>query len=196
MCADLKILRKSLRQQRRRISSFEQKQSEHSVLARLLISPQFRHSRKVGLYLHAFGEIHTNLIIKTCFKLGKSVYLPMICNMNQKLVWVHIHKEQYRAKRFNAHKLGMKEPMQSRGLNAMHLDLLLMPLLACDPSGTRMGMGGGFYDRTLAQTKNTPIRMGLAHDFQYVERTLERQKWDQPLDWLITPTKTHRFKRN
>lgn len=195
MSAKLNTLRKTLRQQRRRVSTFEQKQSERSVLNRIGKSAAFQHAQKVGLYLHAFGEIHTDLMIKKCFSLGKEVYLPMICNMNQKLVWIRVSPKQYFNKRFTHHRLGMKEPIKTRGNNVAQLDLLIMPLLACDINGTRMGMGGGYYDRTLAQTKYKPLRLGLAHDFQYLTEPLIRRKWDQPLDILITPSKTYRFRR-
>ena len=74
------------------------------------------------------------------------------------------------------------------------LDLLIMPLLACDHRGTRIGMGGGFYDRTLATAPHRPFRLGLAHTFQYIDQTLPRQKWDQPLNGLLTSEKFYIFK--
>ena len=96
---------------------------------------------------------------------------------------------------FSHHALGMKEPMASRGYSVSHLDLLVMPLVACDHHGTRMGMGGGFYDRTLATAPHQPFRLGLAHTFQLLDQTLPRQAWDQPLDALLTPHGIYRFKR-
>lgn len=196
MSMDMKSLRKTLRQQRRRVSVFEHKKTEQRVLTQLGQSPIFKQAQHIGVYLHAFGEVHTHRIIMHSFALGKKVYLPMICNMNQTLHWVRITQQQYLNKRFSQHPLGMKEPMQSRGKDAKQLDLLIMPLLACDAWGTRIGMGGGYYDRTLATAAIKPIRMGLAHDFQYLETRLDRQLWDQPLDGLITPSKSYRFKRN
>lgn len=65
----------------------------------------------------------------------------MICNMNQTLVWIKIKPHQYFSKRFSHHPLGMKEPMASRGHHVSKLDLLIMPLVACDHTGTRIGMG-------------------------------------------------------
>ena len=61
--------------------------------------------------------------------------------MNQQLTWVEISQNQYRSQRFAHHRLGMREPMATRGLHASKLDLLVMPLLACDQYGTRIGMG-------------------------------------------------------
>lgn len=192
----LPLLRRNLRKQRRQVSIFQQRQAEQRVLNRLIELPEFQQATKIGVYLHAFGEIHTRKMIEYCFKQHKAVYLPMICNMNQKLVWVAISSSQYRNRRFSHHRLGMQEPMASRGAAVTALDLLLMPLLACDHCGTRIGMGGGFYDRTLAQAPHPPYRLGLAHDFQLVSEQLPREQWDQPLDALLTPRKLYRFRRN
>lgn len=196
MSHSLSSLRSQLRRERRQISLFQQRQSENAILNRLRQHPQFKYQHKIGLYLHAFGEIFTNKIIEYCFSQHKAVYLPMICNMNQHLVWVLITRQNYRNKRFLKHRLGMLQPMASRGLAVSQLELLIMPLLACDPSGTRLGMGGGFYDRTLASAPQLPYRLGLAHDFQLIQQPLMRQAWDQPLDELITPQASYRFKRH
>ncbi len=56
-------------------------------------------------------------------------------------------------------------------------------------------MGGGYYDRTMASAKHKPYRLGLAHQFQFIEHTLKRQSWDQPLDALLTPQRVYYFKR-
>ena len=193
---ELNTLRKQLRQQRRAVTPNQQQQAQQAVLQRLIRLPKFQYAKKVGVYLDAFGEIHTQRIIEYCFVQGKQVYLPMICNMNQQLVWVEISRHQYINKRFSHHPLGMKEPMASRGKHVSHLDLLIMPLLACDKYGTRIGMGGGYYDRTLASAPQRPYRLGIAHDFQLIHANLPRKNWDQPLDALLTPECFLQFKRN
>ena len=195
MLYDLNTLRKNLRKQRRAVNPFQQKQSEQAVLNQLIRIPEFQQAHKIGLYLHAFGEIHTHKIMEYCFAHGKAVFLPMICNMNQRLTWVQISQHQYRSKRFSHHPLGMKEPMAARGLHVSKLDVLIMPLLACDDTGTRIGMGGGFYDKTLATAAKRPYRLGLAHDFQLLHCNIQREAWDQPLDGLLTPQHFLRFKR-
>ncbi|MBJ9421220.1 5-formyltetrahydrofolate cyclo-ligase [Acinetobacter oleivorans] len=192
---ELSFIRKNLRSKRRSLSPLEQKKAQLNVLRHLNSLAIFHSSKKIGLYLHAFGEVHTDLIIKLCFQKNKQVYLPMICSMNQHLVWVKISRNQYFNRRFSHHPLGMKEPMATRGKHVSKLDLLLMPLLACDQYGTRIGMGGGYYDRTLASAKHKPYRLGMAHQFQFIEHTLKRQSWDQPLDALLTPQHIYCFKR-
>ena len=195
MSVDLKVLRKQLRHQRRAVSSFQQKQAQQKVFQQLIRLKPFQHAKKIGIYLNAFGEIHTQKIIEYCFAHGKAVYLPLICNMNQRLQWVRISQHQFRTQRFAPHRLGMREPIRARGLHIGHLDLVLMPLLACDTAGTRIGMGGGFYDKTLASAIQRPFRLGLAHEFQLYKSYLKREKWDQPLDALLTPQRILHFKR-
>ncbi|MDO5544074.1 MAG: 5-formyltetrahydrofolate cyclo-ligase [Acinetobacter sp.] len=192
---ELKTLRKQLRQQRRAVTRTQQQQAQQAIFQRLIRLPKFQYAQKVGVYLHAFGEIHTQRIIEYCFAHGKQVYLPMICNMNQRLVWVKINPQQYRQRRFAHHRLGMQEPRTSRGKHISHLDLVLMPLLACDTYGTRIGMGGGYYDRTLASASQRPYRLGIAHDFQLIHARLPRENWDQPVDTLLTPRHFLQFKR-
>lgn len=194
MSPKLQELRKTLRKQRRQLSIYSQRQAEQQVFNQLIRFAPFRHAKKIGVYLHAFGEIRTQKIIEYCFAQGKHVYLPMICNMNDQLVWVRISAAQYRQQRFAVHRLGMHEPMQSRGQHVRHLDLLLMPLLAFDVHGTRIGMGGGFYDKTLASASYTLYRVGLAHEFQFQSEPLQRHLWDQPLHALISPAKLRRFR--
>lgn len=194
MPEDLNHLRRQLRQKRRHLSNFQQRQAEQKILHQLRHQPCFQHGQHIGVYLHAFGEIYTHQLILECFKRGKQVYLPKICPMNQHLIWIRISQQQYLNSRFALHHLGMKEPMQHRGKHVRNLDLLIMPLLACDAYGTRLGMGGGFYDRTLSQAPKSPFRLGLAHDFQFTQSALNKKKWDQPLDALITPQKIYTFK--
>lgn len=193
MTIALPALRKQLRAQRQRLNRFEQRQAEQHCLQRLIRMPEFRQARHVGLYLHAFGEVATDRMIWQCFKQGKQVYLPLICNMNQHLHWVNITAHQYRQRCFYQHPLGMKQPMASRAWPVTHLDLLITPLLACDPTGLRLGMGGGYYDRTLASAPHRPFRLGLAHDFQYLQQTLPAQAWDQALHALLTPQHLRHF---
>ena len=100
MSIELAQLRKQPRKQRRQVSAYQQQQSELQILQRLRRAPEFKHATRVGIYLHAFGEIQTRKIIEYCFHQKKAVYLPMICNMNQRLVWVKVSRHQFQNKRF------------------------------------------------------------------------------------------------
>ena len=65
------------------------------------------------------------------------------------------------------------------------LDWLIMPCIAFDPRGYRLGMGGGYYDRALEKcAPMSPIRIGVAYSLQ--ESNFEPDQWDQSFDWIVT----------
>lgn len=75
-------------------------------------------------------------------------------------------------------------------------DIVVVPLLAFDRRGHRLGYGGGYYDRTLyhlKQSKNI-LSVGVAHDQQICLFPLPDEDHDEVLDWVITPTKVYKFK--
>lgn len=189
---NMNILRRELRRQRRQLSRSQQRQAEIALWQRVTQQPEWRRSKRIGLYLHAFGEIATRQLFLSAHQQHKQVFLPQVCPMNQRLKWVRVSWQQYCQHRFYRHGLGMFEPMQ-RGIAVQHLDLLCLPLLAADRHGTRLGMGGGFYDRTLHQARQRPFRLGLAHSFQLLDVKLPRQAWDQALHALATPQQVLRF---
>lgn len=187
-----RIQRQQLKSRRRNLSRYTQQQAEKVIFNRIIRLAQFKHAKHIGIYLHAFGEIATHRIIMYGFKQQKNIYLPQISPINQRLNWVKISKHQYLNRRFSQHALGMYEPKQ-RAQPIQRLDLLILPLLACDHHGTRIGMGGGYYDRTLIQIPQRPYRLGIAHSFQFIHTSIKRQPWDQPLHGLLTPEKIQFF---
>lgn len=190
---EIKPLRRTIRKQRLALSRFQLKKAGYAIVDQVLKIPELRYARHIGIYLDAFGEIPTKRLIQQLISQGKHVYLPLICEMNQKLRWQKISTQQWRNQRFVWHRLGMQQAMHGRGINVDKLDVILMPLVIFDAKGHRVGMGGGFYDRTLAQHPHQPIRIGLAHDFQYSEKQLIAQPWDQKLHAVCTPKKIWYF---
>lgn len=189
-------LRQHIRSQRKALSIFQHRQAEQAVLRYMYRHAKLKSAHKVGIYLDDFGEVYTQKLIEYLLSHSKQVYLPQVCAMNQQLTWVNVSLNQYRNQRFVRHRLKMLEAKASRGQMVNQLDVIFMPLLACDSIGMRVGMGGGFYDRTLAQSYKNVYRIGLAHDFQYLnQQKIPAQDWDEPLDELWTPKQKYRFKR-
>ncbi len=193
---DTASLRKSMRRQRLSLPLHVRRHAGQSIVRHIRREPQFINSQKVGLYLDAFGEVPTRALIQLCFKLRKAVYLPVVRSVNQPLSWSRITRHQWQNQRMMKHRFGMKQPLMQRGVSVKSLDYLFMPLVAFDLKGHRLGMGGGFYDRTLAGCSNgkksKPTRVGLAYDFQRVD-VLYRNSWDIPLHAVVTPTGYRRF---
>ncbi len=154
---------------------------------------------KVGIYYDDFGELPTQLILDWCIRLGYQPYLPVVDSSvgsdvgsfipNKRLRFVPIYRHKLLNLTTYRHALGMKQVRQRQRLWAEELDILFCPLVAVDKTGTRMGMGGSYYDRSLAKSYQLhlpkPITIGWCYDFQLVD-TLERQAWDVPMDMVIT----------
>ena len=185
--------RKQIRKQRRQLSKRQLRQAETAVVHKLLNIAEIKKAKKIGLYLSDFGEVPTQALIQKLILQNKKVYIPMICNMNQRLVWTELRLNHLKSNRLARHRLGMQQIMASRAFDIARLDVVIMPLVLFDRFGHRVGMGGGFYDRTLAKHPYRPIRLGLAHDFQEVDGILATQIWDQNLDLVCTPTRLNRF---
>ena len=85
-------------------------------------------------------------------------------------------------------KFGVCEPPPSSWLAELpHLDLVLMPGLAFDRHGNRLGWGRAFYDRLIPQLPGRPVLAGVCYDFQIVPEGVPCDTGDLPVDWLLTP---------
>lgn len=104
------------------------------------------------------------------------------------LLFLHYHPQS----QLIVNRLKIREPkLDVRDvLPLAELDVLVTPLVAFDVSGQRLGMGGGFYDRTLQNWQQYRLQpVGYAHDCQQVD-SLPSEEWDIPLPAVITPGKT------
>ena len=184
-------LRQTLRTQRQQLSPPTQQSAAQHITQQLQTLPQWRDAQHVGVYLPIRNEVDTQLIIDALSIAGKSVYLP-VCSAAG-LVFT-----QYTANTtLNVGHFQLREPEITTIIAAADLDWVLLPLLAFDQHGTRMGWGHGYYDRTFAFLLNTPRPTkphltGLAYAFQY-QPALPRQAWDVPLNDIITEEKIWRI---
>lgn len=194
-----KTLRRSLHRQRLALSPRTRQRFAHQALRQLSpIAQRFANHTikpiKMGVYLDAFGELPTQPLIDWALRHGFEVYLPVVTGMDKPLYFVKLPSKNSRNARLIRHSLGMQQPASGQRLHVNQLNILFMPLVAFDKDGYRMGMGGGFYDRTLAKTKTKPLKIGYAYDFQQVEK-LTVNAWDVRLDMAVTPSKLYRFQR-
>lgn len=189
-------LRKSLRRQRLTLSRQQRALAANQATRHLYQLP--RHYRKpqakVAVFVDAFGELPTQPLIHWAYQQGFAVYLPVVTKPHAPLSFVRLQTRYLLQARLARHRFGMRQPASGRRLSAHQLDMVFLPLVAFDKQGYRMGMGGGFYDRTLARTKAKPLKIGWAYDFQQVDN-LAPKPWDVRLDRVITPSGVKRFCR-
>jgi 5-formyltetrahydrofolate cyclo-ligase len=182
-------LRKEIRAKRRALSPLEQRQNSSAMATLLCNSSLYRNSNRIALYLQSDGEIDPSPIIDSTIQHHKKCYLPVLRPRFQHGLWF---TEIKNGDLLTPNRFGIYEPNPHRNGTAppWTLDLILLPLVAFDINGNRMGMGGGFYDYTLAYMKrrkiwHKPKLIGIAHELQKV-KSLESNPWDVPLDGVIT----------
>ena len=117
------------------------------------------------------------------------LYLPAIVDYRRRRMKFRRYASDMRL-RPNRYGIGEPERGASPHIAVRHLDLVLIPLVAVDPHGTRLGTGAGFYDRCLQHLRagrswRRPKLIGLGYEFQRVAE-LEARTWDVPLDALLT----------
>ncbi len=182
-------LRRKLRQTRRQLSSAQQRHAARRLYRQLSHHPLFRRARHIALYLPNDGEIDPRLLLRAAQRRGKATYLPVLNPWPRtRMVFQRIE----RGERLRRNRFGIFEPVirTARQRRVWALDLLLMPLVGFDGNGGRLGMGGGFYDRSLAyrarrKKSHKPTLLGLAHECQRVDR-LPLESWDVPLLGTVT----------
>ena len=182
-------LRRLLRQRRRQLTPLEQRRAARDLYRQLSHHPLFRRARHVALYLANDGEIDPALLLREAQRRGKATYLPVLNPWPRtRMVFQRLRKgEKLRPNRF-----GIPEPhfCRARQRKAWTLDLICLPLVGFDERGGRLGMGGGFYDRSLAyldlrKNWHKPTLMGMAHQCQQVDH-LALASWDVPLLATVT----------
>ncbi|MCW8833470.1 MAG: 5-formyltetrahydrofolate cyclo-ligase [Colwellia sp.] len=180
-------LRQSIRAKRQQLSRTEQINASNLLTQRLVSHNKIHSATKIALYLANDGELELMLFIKWCWQQGKQVYLPVLHPFCSGHLLFLLFEEN--STMIDNH-YGISEPKLdvSKVCPLKQLDIIFTPLVAFDSTGARLGMGGGFYDRTLAnwQAQHNLYPIGLAHDCQQVKK-IPNQSWDIPLPEIITP---------
>ena len=188
-------IRKKVRESRRSLSPSFQNKAEKNLTINFSQHIKLPKNAKVGVYLSNDGELKTNQLIHKFREKNHSTYLPIIHPFNRATLLFQKYEEN---SPMVANRYAILEPKLncSQICPLPELDILLMPLVAFDEQGNRLGMGGGYYDRTLAkhyaEQREKPKLIGLAHDCQKVE-SLPIEAWDVPLQQILTPTKFYQW---
>lgn len=177
-----------MRQKRRNLSDNEQKQASLALKKQLLPNPLFIRSKHIAFYIANDGEIDPWPILKAALAMGKHCYLPVLHPTRPGYLWFCRYNQNDKLKN---NKFGIPEPIirNHRQRKRAGLDLVLTPLVAFDKRGTRIGMGGGYYDRTFNNLYRTyrfkPALIGLSHECQQVDK-LTADSWDIKLTLIVT----------
>ncbi len=187
-------LRKQLRARRCQLTAKQQALASYQLTQRLMHLPAFIQAQHLAVYLAQDGELDTRTLVDAALALNKKVYLPVLHPRIPRLLWWV--RWQPGKTPMQTNRFGILEPcLQGYGAHkhqrrpSWALDLVCLPLVGFDAQGQRLGMGGGFYDRSFSINYPRPRRpylLGLAHECQQVDQ-LPQAAWDVPLNAIQTP---------
>ena len=187
-------LRNEMRTRRRALDIASQRDAAQRLAQDFAHCPLFRRSRHIAFYLANDGELDPAVLLQRAWKMGKVCYLPVITPRQSLLFAAYADGDPLALNRY-----GIPEPARPGValVGARVLDLILTPLVAFDDRGHRLGMGGGFYDRSLSFLRyrhawRKPRLVGIAHDWQRVA-ALNAEAWDVPLDGVATDRQVYLF---
>lgn len=185
---DRQDIRQHVRHLRRNLTSEQQEQAADQLAEHAINIAPIANAQRIALFLSVDGEINTRPLIAKLWQQKKQVYLPVLHPFSPgNLLFIRYTPETSLA----LNKLRIPEPpLDITQLATLdQLDVVLVPLVAFDHAGQRLGMGGGFYDRTLQNWQQHGfLPVGIAHDCQRVE-ALPVAAWDVPLPAILTPAK-------
>lgn len=185
-------LRKEIRAKRRALSPHQQETCAQQFADHFFKSHLFRNSDRIAFYMANDGELDPSYLMAAAWAIGKKCYLPVLMHLHDKSLLFASYEPDMP---MNYNQFGIPEPAVSarHRIKARNLDLIIMPLVAFDKRGNRIGMGGGYYDRTLAflnaRTQwHKPRLVGIGYSFQEVS-SINNESWDVPLSYIATEKK-------
>ncbi|HET7315110.1 5-formyltetrahydrofolate cyclo-ligase [Salinisphaera sp.] len=172
---------------RRKLSAADRRRAARLACRRLARLPVIRRARRIGIYRPLASEIDPRGLIDLLGPRPPRFYFPRVCG--DTLRFVAARRDQ----RWRRSTLGVHEPGGwSHATNT--LDVLIMPLVGFDRAANRIGLGGGFYDRTLAPVSHLayrgPTRIGLAFECQRLN-AIEPRPWDISLTAIATERRVY-----
>ncbi|NLK94578.1 MAG: 5-formyltetrahydrofolate cyclo-ligase [Clostridiales bacterium] len=177
---DKKELRKYMIEKRNCITVEEKVSLDKEILEKLRGSESYIDSKNIFIYIGFGSEINTKEYINEFLKDGKSVFIPRTVISSKKMEAVKVNSlENLEKNKYGILEPGLKEEASDKKI----LDLIILPGVAFDLYGGRLGYGGGYYDRFLIGTKAKKV--ALAYDFQIISK-IEIEEHDIPADSIIT----------
>lgn len=176
----LPVLRREMRLRRRSLRGSRRELATRAIIARIKRLPAFHLARHVALFWPADGEPDLRSLAAHAWARGKHLYLPVVGHAGAMRFAPWDDGGRLRRNAF-----GIPEPIGRRTRGGAGLDLVILPLVAFDARGHRLGMGGGYYDRALQRRGRRPVLVGAAFALQQVG-ALPQQPWDIPLHLVVT----------
>ena len=174
---DKTALRRMIREQKRAMTEEEILQRSSRLLEKFVATEAYQNARTIYGYLPYNQEVRTVPILERALQDGKQVAVPKVYGDTMRFICMTDLSKTEKS------EMGIPEPVADEPVAEDKTALVLMPGLAFTQKGDRMGYGGGFYDRFLAQEPNHPT-VALCYDFQILP-SLPTEEYDIPVDTVL-----------
>lgn len=183
------ILRKETLYKRNSLSQFQIASISKLIQKNLIESSEFNESKSIGIYLPIGSEVRTSDIIRNSLESKRTLLLPRV--ISNDLRFYIVEKKDFDQDAFDINKFGVKEPKETNE-NLEFIDLLIVPGIAFDYYGYRIGYGHGYYDKYMTNEKFSKA-IGLAYDLQIIKSPIPKSEYDKKIDILFTESGFHIF---
>ncbi len=186
-------IRNTLKAKRNALSPDDVSEASIDISRRLWSLPVLSRARRIGCYFPVGREVDCRFFISAAWERGRTVLLPVISGYELKFSVYNSDTVFLR----NRHDIPEPVTKNSRLTAPQEIDVVLAPLVAFDDKGNRIGMGGGYYDRSFRFMRNRtmwhrPTLIGIAYDFQKVPK-IKAHSWDIPLQFVATEKNIYKF---
>lgn len=178
-------IRRIIKTKREELNKDLKTQLDQSIMNRFIESEYFEKSNIIFIYVNMDSEINTIEIIKESLKRGKRVAVPKVLPVEKEMVALEI-KSLLDLNESGSY--GILEPGLDKKEVSEQVDLVVLPGLAFEENGYRIGYGGGFYDKFLNKHKNID-KVALCYNFQIIS-DMPKEDYDQRVDAIMTESKT------
>jgi 5-formyltetrahydrofolate cyclo-ligase len=186
---DKRQLRKLFKKKRSAIADDDRQQWNAQLYERLTTQPFFLEAANLFIFVSFRTEIDTHAIIKRALLLEKNVFVPRTKDADGNMEAIQIESLE----QLTTARMGLPEPeLRLPPTAAPIFDLILVPGLAFDRHGYRLGYGGGYYDKFLSKLPQHGLTLGLAYHIQLTDN-LPFDAHDQKLDGVVTEKEVIRF---
>ena len=174
-----KQVRELLAQKRRLLKKEDIAEQSNKLIGLLEQLPCFQSAKTILLYYPTHNEVDLLPLVKR-YKREKMLLFPVVHRRHTMTACPYEGNDQMHRGKFNI-------PEPTTDPYTGKIDLILLPGVAFDLKGNRLGRGGGYYDRYLAQLDKDTLLVGVGYDFQLIEE-VPSGKYDKKMDYVITPT--------
>jgi 5-formyltetrahydrofolate cyclo-ligase len=177
-------IRQEMRAKRKEIAH-EKRLEAGQEIARKLVESEIRlllQAWKVALYLSMTHEIPTRYIVRSIWDAGREIVVPY-WSTTQEIYQLTLMRP---STTLITGKMGIREPQERIPVSPVEVDTFILPGLAFDLQGGRLGYGAGIYDTILTQARKSAPKIAICYDWQVLDEPLPLEPHDVRMDWLVT----------